>query len=62
LIAAHDRTLSQDGGSMWFMLAIGYGLWETGRAISGLWRILDGKNESGLMSDSELRGGGPHLC
>jgi hypothetical protein len=24
-----------------------------------LWRILDGKDESGLISDSELRGGSP---
>jgi hypothetical protein len=29
--------------------------------ISGLWRTLDGKVESGLLSDSELRGGSPHL-
>jgi hypothetical protein len=28
----------------------------------GLWRILDGKVESGLISDSELRGGSPHPC
>jgi hypothetical protein len=28
----------------------------------GLWRILDGKVECGLMSDSELRSGSPHLC
>jgi hypothetical protein len=33
-----------------------------GRAISGLWRILDVKDECGLMSDSELRGGSPRLC
>jgi hypothetical protein len=26
------------------------------------WRILDGKVESGLMSDSEFLGGSPHLC
>jgi hypothetical protein len=26
------------------------------------WRILDGKVESGLMLDSELQGGSPHLC
>jgi hypothetical protein len=25
-----------------------------------LWRILDGKVESGLMTDSELQGGSPH--
>jgi hypothetical protein len=30
--------------------------------ISGLWRILDGKDESGLMSDSELQGVSPRLC
>jgi hypothetical protein len=33
-----------------------------GMAISGLWRILDGKDERGLMSDLELRGGSPRLC
>jgi hypothetical protein len=33
-----------------------------GGVISGLWRILDEKDESGLMSDSELRGGSPRLC
>jgi hypothetical protein len=27
-----------------------------GGAIRGKWRILDGKVESGLMSDSELHG------
>jgi hypothetical protein len=26
------------------------------------WRILDGKVESGLMSDSKLQGGSPRLC
>jgi hypothetical protein len=31
-------------------------------AISGLWRILDGKDERGLMSDLKLRGGSPRLC
>jgi hypothetical protein len=30
-------------------------------AIRGLWRILDGKDESYLMSDSELQGGSPRL-
>jgi hypothetical protein len=30
--------------------------------IRGMWRFLDGKVESGLMSDSELRGGSPHPC
>jgi hypothetical protein len=33
-----------------------------GGAISGLWRILDGKDESGLMSDLELQGGSLRLC
>jgi hypothetical protein len=33
-----------------------------GGAISVLWRILDGKDESGLMSDLELQGGSPRLC
>jgi hypothetical protein len=33
-----------------------------GRATSGKWGILDGKVESGLMSDSELQGGSPRLC
>jgi hypothetical protein len=30
--------------------------------IIGMWRLLDGKVESGLMSGSELRGGGPRPC
>jgi hypothetical protein len=33
-----------------------------GGAIRGKGRILDGKDESGLMSDSELQGGSPCLC
>jgi hypothetical protein len=33
-----------------------------GRAISGLWRILDGMDESGLMLDLELQGGSLLLC
>jgi hypothetical protein len=33
-----------------------------GGATRGKWRILDGKDESGLMSDSELEGGSPRLC
>jgi hypothetical protein len=33
-----------------------------GGATRGKWEILDGKVESGLMSDSELQGGIPHLC
>jgi hypothetical protein len=31
-------------------------------AIRGKWRILDGKNESGLMLDSKLQGGSLRLC
>jgi hypothetical protein len=48
---------------MWFMLAIR--LWLYGRPagpIRGMWRLLDGKVESGLMLDLELRGGSPCLC
>jgi hypothetical protein len=30
--------------------------------IRGLWRLLDGKVESGLISDLELRGGSPLPC
>jgi hypothetical protein len=33
-----------------------------GGAIRGKRGILVGKVESGLMSDSELQGGSPHLC
>jgi hypothetical protein len=33
-----------------------------GGAIRGKWRILDGKGENCLMSDSELQGGSPRLC
>jgi hypothetical protein len=33
-----------------------------GRATRVKWGILDGKVESGLMSDSELQGGSPSLC
>jgi hypothetical protein len=33
-----------------------------GGATRGKQRILDGKVESGLMSDSELQCGSPHLC
>jgi hypothetical protein len=32
-----------------------------GGATRGKWGILDEKVESGLMSDSELQGGSPHL-
>jgi hypothetical protein len=34
----------------------------SGGATRGKWRILDGKVESGLMSNSELQGGSPRLC
>ena len=34
----------------------------SGGATRGKWGILDGKDESGLMSDSELQGGSPRLC
>jgi hypothetical protein len=30
--------------------------------IREMWRLLDGKVESGLMSDLEFQGGSPHLC
>jgi hypothetical protein len=33
-----------------------------GGATREKWEILDEKNESGLMSDSELQGGSPRLC
>jgi hypothetical protein len=33
-----------------------------GGATREKWRILDGKVESGLMSDLELQGGSPRLC
>jgi hypothetical protein len=33
-----------------------------GGAIREKWEILDGKDESGLMLDSELQGGSPRLC
>jgi hypothetical protein len=34
----------------------------SGGEIREKWRILDRNDESGLMSDSELQGGSPHLC
>jgi hypothetical protein len=37
-------------------------LCEIGGATRGKWGILDGKDESGLMSNSELQGGSPRLC
>jgi hypothetical protein len=40
---------------LWFM-------WDRAGPIRGLWRLLDGKVESGLMSGSELRGGSPRPC
>jgi hypothetical protein len=33
-----------------------------GGKTRGKWEILDGKVESGLMSDSELQGSSPRLC
>jgi hypothetical protein len=39
-----------------------YGNLRPGEATREKWRILDGKVESGLMSDSELPGGSPRLC
>jgi hypothetical protein len=33
-----------------------------GGATRGKWGILDGKVESGLMLDSEVKGGSPRLC
>jgi hypothetical protein len=33
-----------------------------GGTIRGKQKILDGKDESCLMSGSELQGGSPHLC
>jgi hypothetical protein len=33
-----------------------------GGATRGMWGILDGKVESGLMSDLELQDGRPRLC
>jgi hypothetical protein len=33
-----------------------------GGAIRGKRRILDGKDESGMISDLELQGGSPRLC
>jgi hypothetical protein len=37
-------------------------MWVRAGPISKLWRILDVKGDSGLMSDSELRGGSLHPC
>jgi hypothetical protein len=34
----------------------------SGEATRGKWRILDGKGECGLMSDSKLQGSSPCLC
>jgi hypothetical protein len=48
---------------MWSMLVIGYWLYvRPGGATRGKWEILDGKDEDGLMLDSELQGGSPRLC
>jgi hypothetical protein len=61
--AACDRAPSHDGGSMWFILAISLLLYvRLGGPTRERWRILDGKVENGLMSDSELRGGSSCLC
>jgi hypothetical protein len=47
---------------MWLKLVIGYWLYvRPGRATRGKWGILDGKDESDLLSDSELQGGSPRL-
>jgi hypothetical protein len=54
LIATRDMAPSHDNGSMWFMLAIDLWLYvRPGGTNSGKWRILDGKDERGLMSDLE---------
>jgi hypothetical protein len=37
-------------------------MWDRTGSIRGLCRILDGKDKSGLMSDSELRDGSSHPC
>jgi hypothetical protein len=34
----------------------------SGGATRGKWGIMDEKDESDLMSDSELQGGSPRLC
>jgi hypothetical protein len=49
---------------MWFKLVIRFValIWDWAWPIRGLWRILDGKDESGLFSCLELRGGSPRLC
>jgi hypothetical protein len=48
---------------MWFMLVNGYWLIvRPGGATREKWGILDGNDESGLMSDSKLHGGSLHLC
>jgi hypothetical protein len=55
-----DRAPSHDGGSMIWLSAL---IWDWARKLRvGKWRILDGKVESGLMSDSELLGDSPLLC
>jgi hypothetical protein len=37
-------------------------MWDQAGPARGLWRILDGKVESGLISDLKLWGGSPSLC
>jgi hypothetical protein len=56
LIATCDRAPSHDGGSMWFILAIGLWLYvRPGGATRGKWGIPDGKVKSGMLLYSELR-------
>jgi hypothetical protein len=48
---------------MWLKLVISYWLYvRPDGATREKWGILDGNDESGLMSDSELHGGSPRLC
>jgi hypothetical protein len=49
---------------MWFKLVIRFValLLDRMRPIRGLWRISNGKDESGLFSYSELQGGSLNLC
>jgi hypothetical protein len=52
---ARDRAPSHDGGSMWFMLAIGLWLYvRPGGATREKWRIPNGNSESGIFSYSKL--------
>jgi hypothetical protein len=48
---------------MWLKLVIDYWLHvRLGGANRGKWGILNGKDESGLMSNSELQCDSPRLC